>query len=68
VRSASGGPRQRPSARRSSYPQATAAQVKRAIVASCTPGPELLTVVACGGIVNAAAALDTLGRSLGPVP
>jgi subtilisin family serine protease len=48
----------------SRYPEATAAQVKQAIVSSCTEVPELVGRVGCGGIVNAPAALTTLATML----
>jgi hypothetical protein len=44
----------------SRHPEATPAQVKAAIVASCTPVPELVGRVRCGGIVNASNALTAL--------
>ena len=47
------------------YPEASAVQVKQAIVNSCTPVAELLGRVGCGGIVDAAAALTTLATMLG---
>ena len=49
----------------SRYPQATGAQVKQAIVSSCTPVAELIGKVGCGGIVNAPAALKTPATMLG---
>jgi len=49
----------------SRYPQANAMQVKQAIVAGCTPLPDLAGRVGCGGIVNAPAALRALARMLG---
>jgi thermitase len=49
----------------SRYTQASAPQVKQAIVTSCTPVPELVGRVACGGIVNAPAALVSLAAMLG---
>jgi subtilisin family serine protease len=52
----------------SRYPEATAAQVKGAIVASCTPAPALAERVDCGGIVNAPRALETLAGMLGATP
>jgi Subtilase family len=48
----------------SRYPTASAMQVKQAIVASCTPVAALVGRVDCGGIVNAPAALATLGAML----
>jgi subtilisin family serine protease len=45
----------------SRYPAATAAQVKRAIVSSCSPVPQLTGAVGCGGIASAPAALEALG-------
>lgn len=42
------------------YPQATAAQVKQALVSSRTPVPQLVGAVGCGGVVNAPAALEAL--------
>ena len=47
----------------SRYPDASAAQVKQAIVASCTVVPELVGRVGCGGIVNAPAALALLAAT-----
>ena len=49
----------------SQYPDATAAQVKQAIVSSCTPARDLNGRVGCGGIVNAPAAQDALALMLG---
>jgi subtilisin family serine protease len=51
----------------SRYPQASAAQVKQAIVTTCTQVPELRLLVECGGIVNAPAALAKLGTILAAV-
>jgi subtilisin family serine protease len=48
----------------SRYPRASAAQVKQAIVASCTRVPTLVGRVDCGGIVNAPAALRALAAML----
>jgi subtilisin family serine protease len=48
----------------SHHAEASAAQVKRAILSSCTPVPELAGLVGCGGIVNAPAALATLATIL----
>ena len=48
----------------SRHPEATPAQVKQAIVASCTPIPELVGRVDCGGIVSAPGALATLATML----
>ena len=45
----------------SRYPAATAAQVKRAIVSSCTPVPQLVGAIGCGGIASAPGALEALG-------
>ena len=42
-------------------PAATAAQVKRAIVSSCTPVPQLVGAIGCGGIASAPGALEALG-------
>jgi len=52
------------------YPQATGAQVKQAIVSSCTQAADLIGRVGCGGIVNAPAALEALGVLVraGPEP
>jgi thermitase len=50
----------------SRYPQASAAQVKRAIVSSCTPVADLVGHVECGGIVNAPAALAALAATQFP--
>jgi subtilisin family serine protease len=47
------------------YPQAAGAQVKQAIVSSCTPAADLIGRVSCGGIVNAPAALEALRVLLG---
>jgi subtilisin family serine protease len=47
----------------SRYPAASAAQVKQAIVSSCTVVPDLVGHVGCGGIVNAPAALATLAAT-----
>jgi membrane-anchored mycosin MYCP len=44
----------------SRYPEATAAQVEQAIVTTCTPAPNF-GLIECGGIVNARAALESLG-------
>jgi subtilisin family serine protease len=52
----------------SRYPQATAAQVKHAIVSSCTPIADLVGRVGCGGIVNAPGALEALATTLGEQP
>jgi subtilisin family serine protease len=46
------------------YPNATAAQVKQSIISSCARSPELAAPVTCGGVVNAAGALDALRRLL----
>jgi len=48
----------------SRHPEASAAQVKGAILASCTQVPDLVGRVGCGGIVNAPAALATLATIL----
>jgi membrane-anchored mycosin MYCP len=46
----------------SRFPDASAADVKEAIVSSCTPAPGLVGRVGCGGIVNAPAALARLAE------
>ena len=48
----------------SRYPHASAAQVKRAIVSSCTEVPDFVGRVGCGGIVNAPTALTALATML----
>lgn len=49
----------------SRFPEATAAQVEAAVLASCIPVQVLVCPVACGGIVNAPRALQTLRTMLG---
>jgi serine protease len=46
------------------HPEASAAQVKQAILSSCMPVPQLAGQVDCGGIVNAPAALEMLAAIL----
>jgi subtilisin family serine protease len=48
----------------SRFPDASAADVRAAIVTSCTPVADLVGRVECGGIVNAPAALATLAAMM----